>query len=92
MPWNQVLKHIKSILPTQTAQEGVGPAEVAEQVRPELAAAVSLALQMHFSSLQSQEPVYFFTPDITPWAQQGRERMMNSRFATTNRVNRLQNR
>lgn len=92
MTWHQVLKHIKSILPTQTAQEGVGPAEVAEKVRPELAAAISLALHMYFSSLQYQEPVYFFTPDVTPWVQQGRERIMNSRFATLNRVNRFQDR
>jgi hypothetical protein len=74
------------------AQENVRPAEVAEKVSPELATAVSLALHMHFSSLQYQEPVYFFTPDATPWVRQGRERIMNSRFATLNRVNRLQNR
>ncbi|MBL7180374.1 MAG: OadG family protein [Desulfobacterales bacterium] len=74
------------------AQEDVGPAEIEEKVSPELATAVSLALHMHFSSLRCQEPVYFFTPEVTPWARQGRERLMNARFAILNRGNRLQNR
>jgi hypothetical protein len=75
-----------------TADEDVQPMAVAHPVSIELATAVSLALHMHFSGLQSSQPVRFFTPEITPWARQGRERIMNSRYITVNLKNRLQNR
>ena len=75
-----------------TADESIQPIETVQAVGTELAAAVSLALHMHFSSLQSTQPVRFFTPEITPWARQGRERIINSRYITVNLKNRLQNR
>lgn len=62
-----------------------------KDVSPELATAVSLALHLHFSALEPPESVCFFTPEITPWARQGRERIMNARFLTFNRGNRMQN-
>ncbi|MBU0988413.1 MAG: OadG family protein [Proteobacteria bacterium] len=76
----------------EVIKRDVGPAEVGEHVSPELAAAVSMALHMHFSAFESSAPVYFFTPEVGPWVRQGRERIMNARFLTLNRGNRLQNR
>jgi len=69
----------------------IEPVGLEKDVSPELATAVSLALHLHFSTLEPPESVYFFTPEITPWARQGRERIMNARFLTFNRGNRMQN-
>ncbi|MGA8179578.1 MAG: OadG family transporter subunit [Desulfobacterales bacterium] len=64
----------------------------AESVEPELAAAVCVALQLHFSAHRPTAPPHFIKPEISPWVRQGRERIMNARSILTNRGNRLQNR
>lgn len=61
-------------------------------VEPELATAICIALHLHFSEQRSTATSYFFTPALSPWARQGRERIMNARTIPTNRGNRLQNR
>ena len=64
----------------------------AAAVRSELATAICVALHLHLSEQQPTATSHFFTPTISPWARQGRERIMNARSIPTNRVNRLQNR
>jgi hypothetical protein len=64
----------------------------AESVEPELAAAVCVALHMHFSEQRPASISHFFRPEISPWVRQGRERIMNARSIPSTRSNRLQNR
>jgi hypothetical protein len=64
----------------------------AETVGSELATAICVALHLHFSARRPTATSHFFTPEISPWLRQGRERMMNARSIPTNRGNRLQNR
>jgi len=65
----------------------------AEEVESELATAISVALHLHFSGRRRQTATsHFFTPILSPWARQGRERIMNARSIQKNRGNRLQNR
>jgi Na+-transporting methylmalonyl-CoA/oxaloacetate decarboxylase gamma subunit len=74
------------------------PAAAAPDIQPagtvasELAAAISVALHLHFSGRRPTATSHFFTPEISPWLRQGRERMMNARSIPTHRGNRLQNR
>lgn len=62
----------------------------AEGVSTELAAAVCAALHLHFSEHLTAATIRFFTPAISPWTRQGRERIMSTRSITVNRSNRLQ--
>jgi Na+-transporting methylmalonyl-CoA/oxaloacetate decarboxylase gamma subunit len=64
----------------------------AEAVGSELATAIGVALHLHFSSHRPTVPLRFFTPTISPWTRQGRERVMNARSIPITRGNRLQNR
>jgi Na+-transporting methylmalonyl-CoA/oxaloacetate decarboxylase gamma subunit len=74
------------------------PAAVTPDIQPteavgsELVTAICVALHLHLSEQQLTETSHFFTPTISPWARQGRERIMNARSIPTNRGNRLQNR
>jgi Na+-transporting methylmalonyl-CoA/oxaloacetate decarboxylase gamma subunit len=78
---------------TQVQPEAVTPdIQPVETIEPELAAAVCAALHLHFSAHQATTTHHFFTPAISPWLRQGRERLMNARSIPTNRDNRLQNR
>jgi hypothetical protein len=61
-------------------------------VEPELAAAVCVALHLHFSAHRPAAATHFFTPEISPWVRQGRERIMNARPILTNSGKRLQTR
>jgi len=63
-----------------------------ETVGSELATAVGVALHLYFSASRPEVITHIFTPAISPWLRQGRERVMNARFIPTNRANRLQNR
>jgi hypothetical protein len=63
----------------------------AESVEPELAAAVGVALYLHFSAYRPAATSHSFTPEISPWVRQGRERIMNARPIPTNRGKYLQN-
>jgi len=63
-----------------------------ETVGSELATAVGVALHLYLSASRTEVTAHFFTPVISPWVRQGRERIMNARFIPTNRGNRLQNR
>jgi hypothetical protein len=63
-----------------------------ESVELELATAVCVALHLHFSEHRPTTTSHFFSPEISPWLRQGRERIMNARSIPTNRGNRLQNR
>ena len=84
------IKRIETRPPTTEA--ATRPAVGETRVGPELTAAVSVALHLHFSAQQSELGRYFFTPAITPWSRQGRERLMNARFLNSNRSFRLRNR
>jgi len=76
-------------LPPAAATPDIQPGEA---VRSELASAICVALHLHLSEQQPTATSHFFTPTISPWARQGRERIMNARSIPTNRGNRLQNR
>jgi Na+-transporting methylmalonyl-CoA/oxaloacetate decarboxylase gamma subunit len=76
-------------LPPAAAAPDIQPAETVES---ELATAICVALHMHLSEHRPTATPHFFTPIISPWARQGRERIMNARSIPTNRGNRLQNR
>ncbi len=76
-------------LQPETPAPGIQPAETVE---PEMAAAIGAALHLHFSGRRPGASFQFFTPAISPWVRQGRERVMNARSIPTNRFNRLQNR
>ena len=76
-------------LPPAAATPEIQPAET---VGSELATAICVALHLHLSELRPTATSHFFTPIISPWARQGRERIMNARSIPTNRGNRLQNR
>jgi Na+-transporting methylmalonyl-CoA/oxaloacetate decarboxylase gamma subunit len=62
----------------------------AEAVESELATAIGVALHLHFSGRRQTATSHFFTPILSPWARQGRERIMNARSIPINRGNRLQ--
>lgn len=76
-------------LPPAEATPDIQPAET---VGSELATAICVALHLHLSEHRPTATSHFFTPIISPWARQGRERIMNARSIPTNRGNRLQNR
>jgi Na+-transporting methylmalonyl-CoA/oxaloacetate decarboxylase gamma subunit len=76
-------------LPPAAATPDIQPTEAVES---ELATAICVALHLHLSKQQPTATSHFFTPTISPWARQGRERIMNARSIPTNRGNRLQNR
>jgi len=63
-----------------------------EALESELATAIGVALHLHFSGQRQTATSHFFTPILSPWARQGRERIMNTRSIPINRGNRLQNR
>jgi len=87
---NKKEKRAKEIqLPPAAATPDIQPAEA---VGSELATAICVALHLHLSEQQPTATSHFFTPTISPWARQGRERIMNARSIPTNRGNRLQNR
>jgi hypothetical protein len=48
-------------------------------VESELATAIGVALHLHFSGRRQTATSHFFTPILSPWARQGRERIMNAR-------------
>jgi hypothetical protein len=86
----QKAKRAKEI---QLQPEGPTPdIQPAETVGPELAAAVGVALQLHFSARRPAAISHLFTSEISPWVRQGRERIMNARSIPINRGKRLQNR
>jgi Na+-transporting methylmalonyl-CoA/oxaloacetate decarboxylase gamma subunit len=64
----------------------------AEEVESKLATAIGVALHLHFSGRRQTTTSHFFIPTLSPWARQGRERIMNTRSIPINRGNRLQNR
>jgi len=66
--------------------------QTAETVEPELATAICVALHLHLFEHRPKATSHFFTPTLSPWARQGRERIMNARSIPTTRGNRLQNR
>jgi Na+-transporting methylmalonyl-CoA/oxaloacetate decarboxylase gamma subunit len=76
-------------LQPETPAPAIQPAGTVE---PEMAAAICAAMHLHFSERRPQADSQFSTPAISPWARQGRERIMNSRSIPANRFNRLQNR
>jgi hypothetical protein len=83
----------------QTAKEiPLQPAAAAPDIQPaetvgsELATAICVALHLNFSARRPAATSHFFTPEISPWLRQGRERMMNARSIPLNCGNRLQNR
>jgi hypothetical protein len=85
--------NIKPPVDLQPAEEVIPPAGAKETAdspasETELTAAVSVALHMHFSQLQPSEPMQLVPNFLTPWTQQGRERIMGERFQTFNRVHR----
>ena len=80
-------KEIQS--PPAAATPDIQPAETVE---PELATAVCVALHLHHFEHLPTATSHFFTPALSPWARQGRERIMNARSIPTNRGNRQQNR
>jgi Na+-transporting methylmalonyl-CoA/oxaloacetate decarboxylase gamma subunit len=51
----------------------------AKAVESELATAIGVALHLHFSKHRPTVTSHFFTPMISPWVRQGRERIMNAR-------------
>lgn len=78
--------------PVSAAEEEIMPPEAEDPISPEWVSAVSLALDIHFSATRSPEAGRFFSPEVTPWARQGRERIMSARFLIYNRGNRYQDR
>ncbi|MFO7556700.1 MAG: OadG family protein [Desulfobacterales bacterium] len=79
----------ESQLQPEAPVPGIQPAKAPGS---ELAAAVGVALHLHFSASRPEVVTHFFTPATSSWVRQGRERVMNARFIPTNRSNRLQNR
>ncbi|MFC1858637.1 OadG family protein [Thermodesulfobacteriota bacterium] len=55
-------------------------------VDPEKIAAISAALHAHFSAMQSTDAVYLFSPEVTSWTQQGRQRIMGVRYLAIDRI------
>jgi Na+-transporting methylmalonyl-CoA/oxaloacetate decarboxylase gamma subunit len=76
-------------LPPVAVTSDIQPAETVE---PELATAICVALHLHLFEHRPTATSHIFTPTLSPWARQGRERIMNARSIPTNRGNRLQNR
>jgi len=61
------------------------PAGKKEEIDPETAAAIAVALHLHYCGSHSSEPVQLFLARPTTWTQQGREQIMGERFLTFNR-------
>jgi hypothetical protein len=78
----------QSAPPTVAVVEDNKPLMAEKEVSPETAAAISIALDMHFSALQTAECAELCIQQLNSWTQHGRTKIMGDRFLTFNRTKR----
>jgi hypothetical protein len=73
---------------SDTVVEDAKSVPVEKEISPETAVAISVALDMHFTALQTAECVELCFQQLNSWTQHGRANIMGDRFLTFNRSKR----
>jgi Na+-transporting methylmalonyl-CoA/oxaloacetate decarboxylase gamma subunit len=72
--------------PVSQNTEKKAPGDLDDGVDSNLASAIAVALHLRLSSVRQQEYACLVRSEVTPWTQQGRERLMGGRYHALNRI------
>lgn len=78
----------QSVSPPEPVVPNTKPTAIEKSVSPETAVVISVALDMHFSALQTAACIELCTQPLNSWTQHGRANIMGDRFLTFNRSKR----